>query len=89
MPFRSSRIKSWARGKVEVWNQQGIDDNQAKGMELMPFSPKLRAAVEKILRETVIADWIKRSKNQKVDGKGPQELFNEIIAPLVGYKVGS
>ncbi|WP_179137065.1 TRAP transporter substrate-binding protein DctP [Candidatus Entotheonella palauensis] len=77
------------QGEVEVWNRQGLDNNQEKGMELMPFSPELRAAVEKTLREVVIPDWIKRAKNQKVDGKGPQELFNEIIAPLVGYKVGS
>lgn len=82
-------VEKEALGQVEIWNQQGIDNNQEKGMELMPFSPELRAAVEKTLREVVIPDWIKRAKNQKVDGKGPQELFNEIIAPLVGYKVGS
>jgi hypothetical protein len=58
-------------------------------MELMPFSPELRAAVKKTLRETVIPDWIERAQHQKVDGKGPQELFNEIIAPMEGYKVGS
>jgi TRAP-type C4-dicarboxylate transport system substrate-binding protein len=82
-------IEKEAFGQVEIWNQQGIDNNQEKGMELMPFSPELREAVEKTLRETVIPDWIKRAQNQKVDGKGPQELFNEIIAPLVGYQVGS
>lgn len=82
-------IEKEALGQVEVWNQQGIDNNQAKGMELMPFSPEVRAAVEKTLRQTVIPDWIKRAQNQQVDGKGPQALFNEIIAPLVGYEVGS
>lgn len=82
-------VEKEALGQVEIWNQLGIDKNQEKGMELMPFSPEVRAAVEKTLREIVIPDWIKRAKNQKVDGKGPQELFNEIIAPLVGYQVGS
>ena len=68
-------IEKEAFGQVEVWNKEGLDSNQTKGMEWLPFSPEVRAAVEKTLRETVIPDWIKRAKNQKVDGKGPQELF--------------
>ncbi len=75
--------------EVEVWNKQGIDKNAEKGMELMPFTPEVREAVEKTLREKVIPDWIKRASGQKVDGKGPAQLFNEIIAPLVGYEVSS
>jgi TRAP-type C4-dicarboxylate transport system substrate-binding protein len=82
-------IEKGALAAVEVWNQEGIDKNVAKGMELLPFSPEVREAVKKTLRDHVIPDWIKRTSGQQVDGKTAVDLFNEIIAPLVGYEVQS
>jgi hypothetical protein len=58
-------------------------------MELMPFDDTLREAIKKTLRTKVIPDWLNRTKDRTVDGKSSEQLFNEIIAPLVGYKVGS
>jgi TRAP-type C4-dicarboxylate transport system substrate-binding protein len=82
-------IEKGALEEVEVWNKQGIEKNAEKGMELMPFDDTLRDEIKKTLRTKVIPDWLERTKHRKVDGKSSEQLFNEIIAPLVGYKVGS
>ena len=82
-------IEKGALAAVEDWNKAGIDNNVEKGMELQPFSDEMRTAIKETLQKKVIPDWLKRTKGQKVDGKTSEQLFNEIIAPLVGYKVGS
>jgi TRAP-type C4-dicarboxylate transport system substrate-binding protein len=82
-------IEKGALEEVEVWNKQGIEKNVEKGMELMPFDDALRDEIKQTLRTKVIPDWLDRTKHRKVDGKSSEQLFNEIIAPLVGYKVGS
>jgi TRAP-type C4-dicarboxylate transport system substrate-binding protein len=82
-------IEKGALEEVEVWNTQGIEKNVEKGMELMPFDDTLREEIKKTLRTKVIPDWLHRTKDRTVDGKSSEQLFNEIIAPLVGYKVGS
>ena len=69
---------------IEEWNKEGIDKSVEKGMEHVPFSPDVRAAIKEVLRTKVVPDWIKRA-----GGKEAEDLFNEVIAPLVGYKAGS
>ncbi len=82
-------IEQQAFRLVEVWNQEGIEKNVEKGMVLMPFTPEVREAVKRTLRDHVIPDWLKRTSGLRVDGKSAEQLFNEIIAPLVGYDVSS
>ena len=53
-------------------------------MEHLPFSPKLRAAINEIVRTKVVPEWVKRA-----GGAEAARLFNEIIAPLVGFRVDS
>jgi TRAP-type C4-dicarboxylate transport system substrate-binding protein len=67
---------------VEEWNQEGITKSLEKGMEHLPFSPELRAAINEIVRARVVPEWVKRA-----GGAEAARLFNEIIAPLVGFKV--
>lgn len=69
---------------IEVWNKEGIDKNVEKGMEHQPFSPELQAAIKDILRTKVVPEWIKRA-----GGAEAAKLFNEIVAPLVGFNAGS
>jgi TRAP-type C4-dicarboxylate transport system substrate-binding protein len=69
---------------IEVWNKEGIDKSVEKGMEHQPFSPELQAAIKEILRTKVVPDWVKRA-----GGAEAARLFNEIIAPLVGFTAGS
>lgn len=82
-------VERGALEAVEGWNKQGIANNIKKGMELMPFTPEVGEAVQNTLRDKVIPDWIRRTRGQQVDGKSAEQLFNEIIAPLVGYEVRS
>jgi TRAP-type C4-dicarboxylate transport system substrate-binding protein len=69
---------------IEGWNKEGIDKSVEKGMEHQPFSPETQAAIKDVLRTKVVPDWVKRA-----GGAEAARLFNEVIAPLVGYKVSS
>jgi TRAP-type C4-dicarboxylate transport system substrate-binding protein len=77
-------VEGQAFDLVEMWNQEGIDKNIEKGMEHVPFSPEMRATIKEVLRTQVVPDWV-----QRAGGPEAARLFNEIIAPLVGFNVGS
>jgi hypothetical protein len=44
----------------------------------------MQATIKEVLRAKVIPEWIKRAGGQEA-----ARVFNEIIAPLVGFKVSS
>jgi TRAP-type C4-dicarboxylate transport system substrate-binding protein len=67
---------------IETWNKEGIDRNVEKGMEHIPFSPETHAAIKDVLRTKVVPDWVKRA-----GGAEAAKNFNEVVAPLVGFKV--
>jgi len=69
---------------IEGWNKEGIDKSVEKGMEHQPFSPELQATIKEILRTKVVPEWIKRAGGQEA-----AKLFNDIIAPLVGFNAGT
>ena len=69
---------------IEEWNQEGINKNVEKGMEHLPFTPELKASIKEVLRTKVVPDWVKRA-----GGAEAARQFNELIAPIVGYKVSS
>jgi TRAP-type C4-dicarboxylate transport system substrate-binding protein len=69
---------------IEVWNKEGVDKSVEKGMEHQPFSPELQATIKEVLRTKVVPEWIKRA-----GGAEATRLFNEIIAPLVGFNAGT
>ena len=77
-------VESKAFEAIEVWNKEGIDKSVEKGMEHLPFSPELQTAIKDVLRTKVVPEWIKRA-----GGAEAARLFNEIIAPLVGFTAGS
>lgn len=67
---------------IETWNKEGIDRSVEKGMEHIPFSPETQAAIKEVLRSKVVPDWVKRA-----GGAEAARLFNEVVAPLVGFTV--
>ncbi|MGH7372774.1 MAG: TRAP transporter substrate-binding protein DctP [Candidatus Rokuibacteriota bacterium] len=67
---------------IEAWNKEGIDKNVEKGMEHIPFSAETHAAIKDVLRTRVVPDWVKRA-----GGAEAAKLFNEVVAPLVGFTV--
>ena len=69
---------------IEVWNKEGVDKSVEKGMEHLPFSPQMQAAIKEVVRTKVLPEWIKRA-----GGAEAARLFNEIIAPLAGFTAGS
>ena len=69
---------------IEVWNKEGIDRSVEKGMEHQPFSPELQNTIKEILKTKVVPEWVKRA-----GGADAARLFNDIIAPLVGFTAGS
>lgn len=77
-------VEAKAFTAIDLWNQEGLDKNVEKGMEHQPFSPELKAAITDVLRSKVIPEWVKRA-----GGAEAAKLFNEHIAPLVGFTVKS
>ena len=77
-------VEAKAFTAIDIWNQEGLDKNVEKGMEHQPFSPELKAAITDVLRSKVIPEWVKRA-----GGAEAAKLFNEVIAPLVGFTVKS
>jgi TRAP-type C4-dicarboxylate transport system substrate-binding protein len=69
---------------IEEWNKEGVEKNVEKGMEHLPFSPEVQAAIKEVLRNRVVPAWVKRA-----GGKDAAQLFNQIIAPLVGFTVAA
>jgi TRAP-type C4-dicarboxylate transport system substrate-binding protein len=69
---------------IEVWNKEGIDKSVEKGMEHQPFSPELQATIKEVIRTKVVPEWIKRAGGQEA-----ARLFNDLIAPLVGFNAGT
>jgi TRAP-type C4-dicarboxylate transport system substrate-binding protein len=77
-------VESKAFEAIEAWNKEGIEKSVQKGMEHLPFSPELQAKIKEVLRTKVVPEWVKRA-----GGAEASRLFNDIIAPLVGFNVGS
>jgi TRAP-type C4-dicarboxylate transport system substrate-binding protein len=77
-------VEAKAFTSIDAWNQEGIDKSVEKGMEHQPFSPELKASIKDVLRTKVVPEWVKRA-----GGAEAAKLFNEVIAPLVGFTVKS
>jgi TRAP-type transport system periplasmic protein len=67
---------------IEQLNNDGIATNEKNGMESITFPPEIREAIREVARTKIVPDWVKRA-----GGKEAAQLFNEIIAPLVGFTV--
>jgi TRAP-type C4-dicarboxylate transport system substrate-binding protein len=75
-------VEGKAFDAIEAWNKEGVDKSVEKGMEHIPFSAETQAAIKEVLRTKIAPEWVKRA-----GGAEAAKLFNEIIAPLVGFKV--
>jgi TRAP-type C4-dicarboxylate transport system substrate-binding protein len=67
---------------IEQLNKDGIATNEKHGMESIAFPPEIMAAIREVARTKIVPDWVKRA-----GGKEAAQLFNDIIAPLVGFTV--
>jgi TRAP-type C4-dicarboxylate transport system substrate-binding protein len=63
-----------------TWHTEGVEGNVSKGMELSPFTPEMHASIKEVLRTHVVPAWVKRA-----GGAEAARLFNDIVAPLVGF----
>ena len=71
--------RGWELGRRTT--KEGIDKNKEKGMELIPITPALAAAVKETATKVVLPSWLKRAGP---DGKA---AFNQYLAPLAGFTV--
>jgi len=67
---------------VERLNRQGMAINAKHGMEPITFTPEIMAAIREVARNKIVPDWVRRAGGQEA-----AQLFNQIIAPLVGFTV--
>jgi hypothetical protein len=75
-------IDSRAFDLREQWHRAGVESNIARGMELVPFTPDIQAAVKEVLRSRVVPSWVQRAGGQEAT-----RLFNDIVGPYAGFTV--
>jgi TRAP-type C4-dicarboxylate transport system substrate-binding protein len=63
-----------------TWHKEGVDGNVSKGMELVSYPAEMQGAIKDVLRTQVVPAWVKRA-----GGAEAARLFNDIVAPLVGF----
>jgi TRAP-type C4-dicarboxylate transport system substrate-binding protein len=66
----------------EQWHREGVEGNVARGMEPMPFTSDIQAAVKEVLRTRVVPSWVQRAGGQEAS-----RLFNDIVGPHAGFTV--
>ena len=71
--------KGWEVGRFTT--REGIERNKEKGMEWVPTSPAMAAAVKEAVKNTVVPGWIKRA------GPDAKPVFNQYIAPYAGFTI--
>jgi TRAP-type C4-dicarboxylate transport system substrate-binding protein len=71
--------RGWEIGRRTT--KEGIDKNREKGMELIPSTPAMAAAVKDVVAKVVLPSWLKRS------GPDAKAIFNQYLAPYSGITV--
>jgi TRAP-type C4-dicarboxylate transport system substrate-binding protein len=56
-------------------DKEGIDKNREKGMEFVPATPAMTAAVKDVMTKQVLPNWLKRA------GPDARPVFNQYLAP--------
>ncbi len=69
--------RGWDMGRQTT--QEGIDRNKEKGMEWIPATPAMAAAIHDATMNQVVPGWLKRA------GSDGRLLFNQYAAPHAGF----
>ena len=75
------RERGWEIGRRTT--AEGVECNRAKGMEWIPTSPAIAAAVKDVVSKTVVPSWVKRG------GPDAKVVFNQYLAPYSGCMTSS
>jgi TRAP-type C4-dicarboxylate transport system substrate-binding protein len=71
--------KGWEVGRRTT--AEGVDRNKEKGMEWIPLSAAMAAAVKEAVSKTVVPSWIQRA------GADAKPVFNQYLAPYSGFTI--
>jgi TRAP-type C4-dicarboxylate transport system substrate-binding protein len=71
--------KGWEIGRRTT--ADGVECNKAKGMEWIPTTPAMAAAVKDAVSKVVVPSWVKRA------GPDAKPLFNQYLAPHSGITI--
>ena len=69
-----------------VWDPAGITDNEAGGMEYVPFTQELVIALKQAAIDTVIPNWVNRNGGPTSEGA---KMFNEFVGPIIGVTINA
>lgn len=71
--------KGWEIGRRTT--RDGIEENKKKGMEWVPITPAMAAAVRAVVTNSIVPSWVKRA------GPDAKPVFNQYIAPHAGFTI--
>ena len=72
------------RNTIFTWEKDGVQDNIAGGMSLVPLTQKLEELMSDAAIERVLPNWLKRSGGPNSEAA---RIFNDKVAPIVGVRV--
>ena len=67
-----------------IWDQNGIDENVAQGMEYIEFNDELKEAMRQAAILRVLPNWIERAGGPTSEAA---TIYNEKVAPILRVRV--
>ncbi len=72
------------KNATSIWDQNGIDENVAGGMEYIEFTPEMKALMRAAALEHVLPNWISRAGGPDSEAA---RIYNDKVAPLLRVRV--
>ena len=69
---------------TSIWDQNGIDENVAEGMEYIEFSDELKIELKKAAINVVLPNWIERAGGPTSEAA---QIYNDKVAPILRVRV--
>ena len=67
-----------------IWDQNGIDENVANGIEYIEFNDELVESMRQAAINVVLPNWIDRAGGPDSEGA---KIYNDKVAPLLRVRV--
>ena len=72
------------RRLLDDWTKEGIDENVARGMEYIEFTPEVKDALRQAAMDKMIPAWVIHAGGPDSDAV---KMFNTYVAPILGISI--
>lgn len=69
---------------LTIWDRDGIEENRRGGMEIIEFTPELKALMREAALTRVLPNWIQRAGGPNSEAA---RIYNEKVAPILKVEI--